>query len=71
MAMIATMGPGVQLAEGTKTETVYGLIRDGKYSEAIPIIQTELPNCPKSRPCLSLLAYCYMYIQDFHSAASW
>eukprot|EP01083_Nonionella_stella_P278623 947603_1 len=67
---VATVSPGVQLAEGTKTETVYGLIRDGKYSEVVPILQNELQNCPKSRAGLSLLAYCFMYMQDFHSAAA-
>jgi len=58
-----------QIAEGQYTSTIYTLIRDQKYDEASRILQMELQNFPRSRAALSLLAYCYYYLQDFTNAA--
>lgn len=55
--------------EGTYTATIYGLIRDEKYAEAARVLSMELQNFPRSRAALSLLAYCYYYMQDFRSSA--
>jgi tetratricopeptide repeat protein 30 len=51
------------------TQTVYSLIRDGKYGDAIRSLHSQLQTHPTSRAALSLLAYCYYYLQDFASAA--
>ena len=64
-------GGGQQrLPEGSATETVYGLIRDGKHAECIKFLEAELANAPNSRPALSLLGYCYYYVGNFDAAAS-
>lgn len=60
---------GQGIPEGAYTSTIYGLIRDRRFKEAINILSAELPSNPKSRAALSLLAYCYYNIGDFVSAA--
>lgn len=55
--------------EGNYTATIYGLIREQRYADAARILSMELQNFPRSRAALSLLAYCYYYMQDFRSAA--
>ncbi|KAG8321250.1 Tetratricopeptide repeat protein 30A [Homalodisca vitripennis] len=45
-------------------------IKDQQYSEALQILNGVLTANPNSRACLSLLAYCYFYTQDFVSAAN-
>ncbi len=61
---------GVQkVGDGNKTQIVYTMIRDGQYTEAIKTLNQELANHPKSRAALSLLGYCYYYMQDFGNAA--
>ena len=40
-----------------------------RYSEAAQLLELERQNFPRSRAALSLLAYCYYYMQDFRSAA--
>lgn len=62
-------GTRASAPEGQYTATIYGLIRDQKYSEAIRILTLELQNFPRSRAALSLLAYSYYHLQDFRSAA--
>lgn len=57
------------IQEGTYTSTVYGLIKDQKYAECVQILTLELQNFPRSRAALSLLGYCYYYLQDFRNAA--
>ncbi|KAI8915963.1 hypothetical protein EDD86DRAFT_185328 [Gorgonomyces haynaldii] len=58
-----------QIPEGKITSTVYQLIRDARYQEVIKLLTTEIQTRPKSRSCLSLLAYCYYQTQDFLNAA--
>ena len=68
---LAMGGQGQQrLPEGSATETVYGLIRDGKHAECIKFLEAELASAPHSRPALSLLGYCYYYVGNFDAAAS-
>ena len=55
--------------EGQYTATIYGMIRDGLYADAIRVLSLELQNFPRSRAALSLLGYCYYMVQDFRSAA--
>lgn len=57
-----------QIAEGAYTETIYGLIHDGKYAEVIARLGMELQNFPRSRAALSLLGYCYYMLQDYGNA---
>ena len=40
-----------------------GVRRDGKYAEAARALAAELQNFPRSRAALSLLGYCYYYMQ--------
>lgn len=58
-----------RIQDGQYTSVVYTLIRNEKYSDAIKILSQQLTVDPRSRPALSLLAYCYYYMQDFHSAS--
>jgi tetratricopeptide repeat protein 30 len=56
------------LPAGEYTSTIYGAIREGKYLEAIDILQLEIQNFPRSRAALSLLGYCYYHAGDFIGA---
>ena len=65
-----TMAGAVRgIPEGRATETVYGLIRDGKHDECAMLLEVQLANAPESRPALSLLGYCYYYLGNFERAA--
>ncbi|KAM6904943.1 intraflagellar transport protein 70A [Xenentodon cancila] len=57
------------IKDGEYTATIYGLIKDSNYVEAIHILNGQLQKHTKSRAALSLLGYCYYHIQDFASAA--
>eukprot|EP00193_Tetraselmis_chui_P020249 CAMPEP_0177793988 /NCGR_PEP_ID=MMETSP0491_2-20121128/25389_1 /TAXON_ID=63592 /ORGANISM="Tetraselmis chuii, Strain PLY429" /LENGTH=119 /DNA_ID=CAMNT_0019316581 /DNA_START=182 /DNA_END=539 /DNA_ORIENTATION=- len=63
---MAGMGYGVP--EGQYTSTIYGLIRDGKCAEAIPILQDELGRVPTSRAALSLLGYLFQEASEVYDA---
>lgn len=67
--MPAPAGPVPNIPDGGRTSTIYGLIRDQQYSQAINILLHELQFHPTSRAALSLLAHCYYSQQDFLSAA--
>jgi tetratricopeptide repeat protein 30 len=58
------------IAEGQYTATIYGWIKEEKYDDVIRTLQFELQNFPRSRAALSLLAYCYYFMQDFRNAAT-
>lgn len=60
---------GTQVKEGEYTTTIYGMIKNQKFHEAIQILSQELENHPKSRAALSLLGYCYFQVQSFDAAA--
>lgn len=55
--------------EGEYTMTIYSLIKEQKYVEAIRVLTVEQEKHPKSRPALSLLGFCYYQIQDYANAA--
>uniref|UniRef100_A0A4W6E0X5 Tetratricopeptide repeat protein 30 n=1 Tax=Lates calcarifer TaxID=8187 RepID=A0A4W6E0X5_LATCA len=57
------------IKDGEYTATIYKLIKDGQYVEAIHILNGQLQKHTKSRAALSLLGYCYYHIQDFTNAA--
>ncbi|KAF7650021.1 hypothetical protein LDENG_00132350 [Lucifuga dentata] len=57
------------IKDGEHTATIYKLIKDSQYREAIHILSNQLQKHMKSRAALSLLGYCYYHIQDFTSAA--
>ncbi|CAD8079796.1 unnamed protein product [Paramecium primaurelia] len=63
------MQPVQPIAEGQRTRTIYTLIKDQKYKDAINYLNYELQFCPKSR-ALSLLAYCHYMNQDFSQAVA-
>ena len=63
MTTIGVAGVMTRIPDGQYTKTVYGMIRDGKYQEVIRILNNELQQFPKSRAALSLLGYCYYFIQ--------
>ncbi|TPX62634.1 hypothetical protein PhCBS80983_g00262 [Powellomyces hirtus] len=60
-----------QVPEGKYTTTIYSYIRDGRFTDVIKILSTELNTTPESRPVLSLMAYCYFMLQDFQQAANY
>ena len=55
--------------DGAYTSTVYGAIKDGKYADAIQILEFERQSFPRSRAALSLLGHCYFMTSDFLQAA--
>ncbi|XP_040010646.1 tetratricopeptide repeat protein 30A isoform X2 [Xiphias gladius] len=57
------------IKDGEYTATIYKLIKDGQYVEAVHILNGQLQKHTKSRAALSLLGYCYYHIQDFTNAA--
>ncbi|XP_002735665.1 intraflagellar transport protein 70A-like [Saccoglossus kowalevskii] len=57
------------ISDGEYSSTVYTMIKEGKYTDAIQILSSEIQNHPRSRAALSLLGYCYFYMQDFVNAA--
>ena len=64
------MGVPRRLPEGSATETVYGLIRDGRLEECVAYLEPELASSPNSRPALSLLGYCHYRIGNFDAASA-
>ncbi|XP_067012129.1 intraflagellar transport protein 70A [Anabrus simplex] len=60
----------VQIKDGEYTKTIYSMIRDQRYNDAIQVLNNILETHQGSRAGLSLLAYCYYYTQDFISAAN-
>lgn len=61
--------PPTVIKDGEYTATVYKMIRDGRYGDAIHILSKEHQKHTKSRAALSLLGYCYYHMQDFTNAA--
>uniref|UniRef100_UPI0037E71123 intraflagellar transport protein 70A n=1 Tax=Semicossyphus pulcher TaxID=241346 RepID=UPI0037E71123 len=57
------------IKDGEYTATIYKLIKDGQYVEAIHILNGQLQKHAKSRAALSLLGYCYYHIQDFTNSS--
>ncbi|XP_055008510.1 tetratricopeptide repeat protein 30A isoform X2 [Boleophthalmus pectinirostris] len=57
------------IKDGEYTATIYKLIKESQYVDAIHILNGQLQKHTKSRAALSLLGYCYYHLQDFSSAA--
>uniref|UniRef100_A0A1I8BXD3 Tetratricopeptide repeat protein 30 n=1 Tax=Meloidogyne hapla TaxID=6305 RepID=A0A1I8BXD3_MELHA len=57
------------IKDGEFTSTIYGMIRDNKFTDAMRVLQYEVQRNSESRAALSLLGYCYYYIQDYIMAA--
>ncbi|OAE25225.1 hypothetical protein AXG93_2210s1090 [Marchantia polymorpha subsp. ruderalis] len=60
----------MEMAWGQLTATFYGLIRDAKYTNAIKLLEEQLPFFAQSQAALSLLAYCHYMVGEFQAAAS-
>eukprot|EP00128_Syssomonas_multiformis_P009164 Colp12_sorted_trinity150504_noHs@33263 len=58
-----------EIKEGQYTATIYTLIKEQKYGDAVAILTQELQSFPSSRAALSLLGFCYYHMQDYISAA--
>uniref|UniRef100_A0A5S6QJ36 Tetratricopeptide repeat protein 30 n=1 Tax=Trichuris muris TaxID=70415 RepID=A0A5S6QJ36_TRIMR len=52
-----------------KTRTIYTLVKNGQYSDAVQLLKQQLNVDHKSRAALSLLAYCYVQLHNFTGAA--
>ncbi|XP_056309525.1 tetratricopeptide repeat protein 30A isoform X1 [Danio aesculapii] len=61
--------PLMTIKDGEYTATVYKMIKEGRYGDAIHILSKEHQKHTKSRAALSLLGYCYYHMQDFTNAA--
>ncbi|XP_040209040.1 tetratricopeptide repeat protein 30A isoform X1 [Rana temporaria] len=59
----------LQIKDGEYTATIYKMIKEGRYTEAVHILSIELQKQYRSRAGLSLLGYCYFQMQDFVNAA--
>ncbi|XP_077412382.1 intraflagellar transport protein 70A isoform X2 [Vanacampus margaritifer] len=57
------------IKDGEYTATIYKLIKESQYVEAIHILNSQLQKHTRSRAALSLLGFCYYHIQDFSGAA--
>ncbi|XP_078034485.1 tetratricopeptide repeat domain 30 isoform X1 [Augochlora pura] len=66
---MSTFIENVQIKDGEYTKTIYTMIKEQRYTETIKVLITLLDSYNSSRPCLSLLAYCYFYTQDFMASA--
>jgi tetratricopeptide (TPR) repeat protein len=60
-----------QIPEGRYTQTIYTLIRDGKFKDVIKILETQLDVGSKNRAGWSLLGYCFYMVEDYENAARW
>ncbi|XP_044747096.1 tetratricopeptide repeat protein 30A isoform X1 [Coccinella septempunctata] len=56
--------------DGDFTKTIYSLIKDNRFGEAIRVLH-GISESNSTRAGLSLLAYCYFYTQDYANASSY
>ncbi|KAK0182637.1 hypothetical protein PV327_000752 [Microctonus hyperodae] len=59
----------IHIRDGEYTKIIYTMIKEQRYTETIQVLTELLSSYSESRPCLSLLAHCYFYTQDFMAAA--
>ncbi|CAD6231712.1 GSCOCG00001549001-RA-CDS [Cotesia congregata] len=59
----------IHIRDGEYTKIIYTMIKEQRYTDSIHVLTDLLTSHPDSRPCLSLLAHCYFYTQDFINAA--
>ena len=53
------------IKDGEYTSTIYTLIKEQRFHEAIAILTFIYDSNPSSRAALSLLAYCHYYMQVY------
>ncbi|XP_045514690.1 tetratricopeptide repeat protein 30A isoform X1 [Pieris brassicae] len=58
-----------QISDGQYTKTIYAMIRESKYEDAIKALNDAM-NFNPNRAGLSLLGYCYYRLQSFVDAAN-
>eukprot|EP01006_Ploeotia_vitrea_P056421 TRINITY_DN68099_c2_g17_i1.p1 TRINITY_DN68099_c2_g17~~TRINITY_DN68099_c2_g17_i1.p1 ORF type:complete len:679 (-),score=66.10 TRINITY_DN68099_c2_g17_i1:114-2150(-) len=61
--------PNFGSAPGTYTQTVYTMIKEGKFEEVVKILSHELENFPRSRAALSLLGYSHYNLGNYQEAS--
>lgn len=59
-----------RIIEGQWTSSIYSLIAEKKYTEAVDLLQPQLEFFPNNRAALSLLAYCFYNLQDYNAASA-
>ncbi|KAJ1513294.1 Tetratricopeptide repeat protein 30A [Coelomomyces lativittatus] len=57
-----------QIPLGHYTSLMYGLLREHRYEEMVPLLNEQLMHHPNARPALSLLGLCYFQLQDWGNA---
>ncbi|XP_058796790.1 intraflagellar transport protein 70A [Phymastichus coffea] len=67
---MSTFIHNIQIKDGEYTKIIYMMIKEQRYIETIHVLTVLFDSYSNSQPCLSLLAYCYFYTQDFLAAAS-
>ena len=60
-----------QIPEGRYTQTIYTLLRDGKYKEVVRILEAQVNAGVNNRAAFSLLGYCYYMTEEFVQATKW
>ena len=55
--------------EGEFTSTIYTMIKEQKFKEAVQVLEAQLQFQSNSRAALSLLGYCYYQMQNWIAAA--
>ncbi|KAJ8674102.1 hypothetical protein QAD02_005364 [Eretmocerus hayati] len=68
--MSTTFIHNIQIKDGEYTKTIYTMIKEQRYAETIHVLSILLDSYSSSRQCISLLAHCYFYTQDFIAAAN-
>uniref|UniRef100_T1IR79 Tetratricopeptide repeat protein 30 n=1 Tax=Strigamia maritima TaxID=126957 RepID=T1IR79_STRMM len=61
--------PNIRIKDGEYTKTVFTMIKEQKYKEAIQVLTQIYESNQSSRAALSLLAYCHYYLQNYSEAA--
>ncbi|XP_045491836.1 tetratricopeptide repeat protein 30A [Colias croceus] len=59
----------LQISDGQYTKTIYNMIRESRYEDAIKVLNDAM-NFNPNRAGLSLLGYCYYRLQSFVDAAN-
>ncbi|TNJ27616.1 putative TPR repeat family protein [Giardia muris] len=58
------------IPEGRLTSTVYGMIRDQEWDQALEVLRVQLADHPGNRAALSLMGYCYYSLDRYDEAVS-
>ncbi|KXS15136.1 TPR-like protein [Gonapodya prolifera JEL478] len=63
--------PRARTPQGNPTATIYSLIKESRFADAIKLLRFEHDAQPSNRAALSLLASCSYHVQDYASASSY